>query len=381
MPNLSPDHGASSVPSQTALHCLSLPEPVSVGIGGPLSALLAAMTGYHKRVSFWVLFPLWGMLAFVLVLLCPVLLPLYLLYMMQRRVRRMPVEANATAEPKAESLKADTSTSSDDMTASLAKEASVATEPEAVDNKDLGEGQEHLVSPEVIYDEAKVRDRELSAQACMDSCLRQLNLTQSIKNHIGLLLGVLLGYYLVWGVVYFWSSTAAYRAMQAYMEAARQNQVLQIATPEQLAYANHMTAIFTIVGVVLVLSLVVSFALTFLGILQYRRIAWQLVLLIGKNLPGLAMLTALFYAIILIMERYYAHLRIIAVEAMIRGSEYFDPSVPFIVLRLYVGAVLFMTLALTLGMSLHVIPQNFRGKFTNSKGMPRYEPPPKGPLV
>ena len=93
------------------------------------------------------------------------------------------------------------------------------------------------------------------------------------------------------------------------------------------------------------------------------------------------MLTALFYAIILIMERYYAHLRIIAVEAMIRGSEYFDPSVPFIVLRLYVGAVLFMTLALTLGMSLHVIPQNFRGKFTNSKGMPRYEPPPKGPLV
>ena len=381
MPNLSPDHGASSVPSQTALHCLSLPEPVSVGIGGPLSALLAAMTGYHKRVSFWVLFPLWGMLAFVLVLLCPVLLPLYLLYMMQRRVRRMPVEANATAEPKAESLKADTSTSSDDMTASSAKEASVATEPEAVDNKDLGEGQEHLVSPEVIYDEAKVRDRELSAQACMDSCLRQLNLTQSIKNHIGLLLGVLLGYYLVWGVVYFWSSTAAYRAMQAYMEAARQNQVLQIATPEQLAYANHMTAIFTIVGVVLVLSLVVSFALTFLGILQYRRIAWQLVLLIGKNLPGLAMLTALFYAIILIMERYYAHLRIIAVEAMIRGSEYFDPSVPFIVLRLYVGAVLFMTLALTLGMSLHVIPQNFRGKFTNSKGMPRYEPPPKGPLV
>lgn len=77
MPNLSPDHGASSVPSQTALHCLSLPEPVSVGIGGPLSALLAAMTGYHKRVSFWVLFPLWGMLAFVLVLLCPVLLPIF----------------------------------------------------------------------------------------------------------------------------------------------------------------------------------------------------------------------------------------------------------------------------------------------------------------
>lgn len=381
MPNLSPEHGASSVPSQTALHCSSLPDPVSVGIGGPLSALLAAISGYHKQVSFWVLFPLWGMLAFVLVILCPVLLPLYLLYMMQRRVRRMPVEANATAEPKAESLKADTSTSSDDMTASSAKEASVATEPEAVDNKDLGEGQEHLVSPEVIYDEAKVRDQELSAQACMDSFLRQLNLTQSIKSHIGLLLGVLLGYYLVWGVVYFWSSTAAYRAMQAYMEAARQNQVLQIATPEQLAYANHMTAIFTIVGVVLVLSLVVSFALTFLGILQYRRIAWQLVLLIGKNLPGLAMLTALFYAIILIMERYYAHLRIIAVEAMIRGSEYFDPSVPFIVLRLYVGAVLLMALALTVGMSLHVIPQNFRGKFTNSKGMPRYEPPPKGPLV
>lgn len=384
MPNLSPDHGASSVPSQTALHCLSLPEPVSVGIGGPLSALLAAMTGYHKRVSFWVLFPLWGMLAFVLVLLCPVLLPIFLLYMMQRRVRRMPVVANATPDPKDESTAAETtetSTSSADMTASSAEDVSVATEPKVVDDKDFGGGQEHLVSPEVIYDETKARDQELSAQACMDSFLRQLNLTQSIKSHIGLLLGVLLGYYLVWGAVYFWSSTAAYRAMQAYMEAARQNQVLQIATPEQLAYANHMTAIFTIAGVVLVLSLVVSFALTFLGILQYRRIAWQLVLLIGKNLPGLAMLTALFYAIILIMERYYAHLRIIAVEAMIRGTEYFDPSVPFIVLRLYVGAVLLMALALTVGMSLHVIPQNFRGNFTKKQGIPRYEPPPKGPLV
>lgn len=381
MSNPSPDP-ISSPP--IALKDLSLPEPVSVGIGGPLSALLAAMIGYHKSVSFWVLFPLWGMLAVVLVLLCPVLLPIYLLFMMQRRVCRLPVvtdAASADSAFKAESSKADPSTRADDMTTGSSEDAPAATGPQTVDDKGFGDGQEHLVSSEVIYDEAKVRDQELSAQARMDSFLRHHNLAQSIKSHIGLLLGVLLGYYLVWGVVYFWSSTAAYRAMQAYMEAARQNHVLQIATPEQLAYANHMTAIFTISGVVLVLALVVSFALTFLGILQYRKIAWQLVLLIGKNLPGLAMLTALFYAIILIMERYYAHLRIIAVEAMIRGSEYFDPSVPFIVLRLYVGAVLLMTLALTLGMSLHVIPQNFRGKFTNSQGMPRYEPPPKGPLV
>lgn len=345
----------SNVRSHQPLFDLNaLPQPISIGIGGPLSSLLSALSGYHPRLSFWVLCPLWGMMALLLVLLCPVLLPIYLLAMLQRYYRRQ--RQSIMAVPVQERAK------------DVHEEN--CTEDSAI---------EHLVDPKVLYDESKEQELELDACAHMGEYLAQLHLWESVRHHFGFLLAVLLGYYMTLVAVYFAVSNASYKAMQIYMEAARKNQVLQIATPEQLTYANHMTTIFTIAGVIIIFALVLCFALTFIRLLPYKKIAATCLLLVLKNLPGLALLTAIFYAMILLIERYYAHFRIIAVEAMIRGVDYFDPTLPFIILRLYVGAVLLMSFALSLSMGLHLLPASFRT--SKSKDSGRYEPPPKSPLL
>lgn len=339
----------------------SLPVPKSTGIGGPLSALVSAVSGYHPHLSFWILCPLWGMLALVLVLFCPVLLPLYLLAMLQRHYQKAAAKGTLSLGDAAEE-----------------SHASAAGSAES-GNAEPSEAEEHLVAPEVLYDAAGELKSERSAWARMVEALGQLKLWESIKQHFGFLLALLLGYYFVLVALYFGVSNASYRAMQIYMEAARKHKVLQIATPEQMTYANQMSTIFTIAGIVLIVALVVCFALTFIRLLPFKNVAASCGSLVLKNLPGLAMLTALFYAIILIMERYYAHFRIIAVEAMIRGVEYFDPALPFMVLRLYVGAVLLMSLALSLCMGLHLLPNTFSSQKDQDGG--RYTPPPKSPLI
>ncbi len=85
-----------------------------------------------------------------------------------------------------------------------------------------------------------------------------------------------------------------------------------------------------------------------------------------RNLPGIAVLSAIFYSAFIVIERYYAHLRISAIDAMVLGRDYFDPSLLFIFLRLYAVQAFTVSLMLVVLMSLHAIALNFQHRFSRS---------------
>lgn len=151
------------------------------------------------------------------------------------------------------------------------------------------------------------------------------------------------------------ASSLADKAMERYAQAASEHEVLQIATPEQLEFASSVTFYSSVAGLLIVVLMLVLMALTLgRGIDKARgaALARQAVL---YNLPGFMLILALFWAAFLMIERYFAHFKMIAVEAMLTGAEYFNPAVPFLLLRSYAVSVLFITLCLMLMMSLGLI--------------------------
>ncbi len=145
------------------------------------------------------------------------------------------------------------------------------------------------------------------------------------------------------------------KAMARYMQAASENEVLQIATPEQLEFASSVTFYSSMAALALVALMLSLMALTLGRVIDRARgatLARQAVL---YNLPGFMLILALFWAAFLMIERHFAHFKMLAVEAMLTGAEYFNPAVPFLLLRSYAAAVLLITLCLMLMMSLGLI--------------------------
>ena len=371
--------------------------PVSIGIGGPLASLVIALTGYSRVMPWWVLCPVWGMMAVLLVFLCPVLLPLYVLWALQRSCRQRyalqllaeetellyatadALEEKARTAPQEEqeqdSTAATTVTTSDSITAAATTTTSTSTDTNAkaestdhsdisndVDDKGFGDGKQHLISSKVVFNETEEKIKLERNYERMGLHLARLHLWSEIKSHLGTILLSLCGYYAVAVAVFYGVTSASVVALNEYMAKAKENPVLQIATPEQIAYANNMTAIFTIGILVLMVAMLLCFTITTVSVLRLPAMGLRVLMVIIKNLPGFAMILALFYGVVMIMERYYAHFRVVAVEAMIRGTSYFDPSLTFIVLRLYVAQALVLTLVLMVLMSLNLLPQRFSAK-------------------
>ncbi len=71
----------------------------------------------------------------------------------------------------------------------------------------------------------------------------------------------LLSYYTIFFAVFVTAGFAISNAMMIYVEKAKKSQQLQIATTEQLDYANAVNNILTISGIVIFLTLIVIFAL------------------------------------------------------------------------------------------------------------------------
>lgn len=67
---------------------LQLVSPVSVGLGGPFRALFSALSGIHGVIPFWALCPLWCLVLLPLTCLFPAILPIYLLFVLQKSYKR-----------------------------------------------------------------------------------------------------------------------------------------------------------------------------------------------------------------------------------------------------------------------------------------------------
>lgn len=141
----------------------------------------------------------------------------------------------------------------------------------------------------------------------------------------------------------------------AYYSAAAAISGLQLGTKAQgeLASALNLALGVFILGLLLIYAAL--FALTLCvsekspAPLREARGLWFM------NLPGLILISALFTAVLLSVEKYYAHLRMLALEAIVLQKEYFDPSLWFILMRVYLISSALVALTLLLAMSLGLI--------------------------
>lgn len=426
----------------------------SVGVGGPLSAIISGLTGYHKNFSYWVLFPLWGLILSIVILLCPVLLPYLLLsYLSNKYKKEIPdavdkissLELEKFNRDKAASAAADSATAAATSASSAATvTAEVAAAPaeaasassttsvntdisttsadassvnlsqktelnadnqlqdeiesnqddskiseavklesdDAAQEKSKGgffkakkdkaplpelsaEQKEHKISKSVrdldqkadsnMIDESEVSEEE--QHSFMKLYLASIDVPFNLKHSLRLVFGVMIAYFIGLFLMVEVAGFFVNQATEAYMQAAMKNKVLQIATPEQLAFNDKVVMIYALaIGFMLLLHIILSAIVTvsLLGINRQNRmgLAWGAVL---KNLPGFIVLFAICYAVFSVVERYYAHFRLIAVEAVVRGEAYFNLTIPFLVLRAYLIGAFFTAFLLVIFMSLGVI--------------------------
>lgn len=276
----------------------------STGIGGPLLCLLSGLSGWHPKVSWWVLCPLWFIVAVPLTLLCPPFLPLLIMVALQRSWRQ-------------------------DAKLPLAR----------------------------------------SGFSPLQLSFMSLHLGAVLKQKCRLLLILVAVYYLIAIGGSYLLGSAIDAATAVYVAQAQAHQALQIATPEQIRYSNSVVNYISLYLLVLMLTIIVLFASTIVVLLSTKDEQGHKVLalektgtavsaLFFKNLPGFAMILALMYAVFMTVERYYAHLRVVAIEAMVLGREYFDPSVWFLLLRGYLSEAFFISLVLIVLMSCGLIARS-----------------------
>lgn len=159
-------------------------------------------------------------------------------------------------------------------------------------------------------------------------------------------------YFAILYAVYKCVSYKAEQYLQIYKEKALNNQVLQIATPEQIEYARNMSTLFGI-SAVIVFALVVLIA-TYSCICELKAdnksnlLSIKLTLVaVAKNLHLYILIFVLFYVLAMIIENSFAHYKIMYLESVILKKEgAFDPVYVYLFVRIYVLYILFYVLNL-----------------------------------
>lgn len=405
-------------------------KPINVGIGGPLSALITGFTGVSKNLPWWTLCPLYCVIGAPLVLLCPVLMPLWLLKVMVSRKaqeqiyheqaiseefenlqaskeKRLKLQQDKDFTIKSQLDKLNSQESVKEPSAAKAQEIESSNEQDKVasdkeldkaDTKDSskeqakGTNQDDAIegigtsdvnlakARKALIEEEMYQERTSSKLKyhLISVALAKVHLASFIQANFITLLVSTIAYYLGLVLSFVVSSSMINEAMERYMSIASNRKVLQIATQEQLDYANSVVNIITGAGALMLIMMLITFALVTLKAIKYalnqsnfnQELGSELqaslssslgsmvfkVLLV--NLPGMGVLAAMMYACFINLERYYSHLRMIAMEDMVLGQEYFDPSWLFLGIRAYLIYAFVLAFALVIFMSLHILPLN-----------------------
>ena len=365
------------------------PSPITTGIGGPLAALFTGLTGYSKTLPWYLLCPIYCLIASPLILLLPIILPLYLLHVLSRHYRLTHTKKGAfdTVLNK-EGTSATKESANIASNEPAAGKATGKTNGAAVGSDDVLLSDEMKEAVNVAERTQRIEDEVQSDEDAakrkheyVATALSSYNTSAFIAAHMKLLSLSLLSYYTIFFAVFVTAGFAISNAMMIYVEKAKKSQQLQIATTEQLDYANAVNNILTISGIVIFLTLIVIFALIVVAAIKdsINNIANKsgeqgtastvdgadvasispfktAFSVLFRNLPGFAVLMSILYAVFVVVERYYAHLRVIAVEAMVLGQSYFDPGMPFIALRLYIVYAFCVAFMFVILMSLNAVP-------------------------
>lgn len=135
--------------------------------------------------------------------------------------------------------------------------------------------------------------------------------------------------------------TAIY--LEIYKAKALNNQVIQIATPEQIEYAHSLTTMYAICGLFVFVLFVLIASFTFRKCYEKEHcVALKQTFIsttvkaIFKNLPSYILFYIGLCFVFIVIETYFARFKIIFIEARILNQEAFDPMIYFVLLRVFV---------------------------------------------
>ena len=157
-------------------------------------------------------------------------------------------------------------------------------------------------------------------------------------------------------VIYAIYSLVSFKAEQylnEYTAKALNNQVLQIATPEQIEYARHMSYLFGISAAIFFVLVIVMATVSHINSLNCNEIpnnhcSIKLTLFaILKNLHVYILIFILLYVLAMIIENSFAHYKLMYLESVIlKKYDAFNPVYVFLFVRIYVLYILYYVLNL-----------------------------------
>lgn len=155
-------------------------------------------------------------------------------------------------------------------------------------------------------------------------------------------------------VIYALYNLISFKAEQylnEYTEKALNNQVLQIATPEQIEYARHMSYIFGISAAVFFVLVIVMATLSHINALKCKEITnishsiKVTLVAVMKNLHVYMLIFVLLYVLVMIIENSFAHYKLMYLESVIlKKDDAFNPVYVFLFVRIYVLYILYYVL-------------------------------------
>ena len=138
-------------------------------------------------------------------------------------------------------------------------------------------------------------------------------------------------------------------------EIAKQSGVLQLGTKEQLTYSHNLTLLLSALGIFTLVLFIVINGICYLKasakanalISPDLKTSLKLVFLaMVKNLPVYLLFTVAVVFIFALLEMYYARLKLIYLQGYILGQDIFNPSILFIIIRVYLVHIITYALGL-----------------------------------
>ncbi len=170
--------------------------------------------------------------------------------------------------------------------------------------------------------------------------------------------GELLMALLIWWIVLIAGYEAVSYIVQSqgeiYAKAARAGRNLQMATPDQMAYVTAVTRSYFAFAFVLMMSLFLTLTLSLAGLSQCQNPLRHSLRAMFFNLPGyIALAMALLIAFAFI-EKEFSTLKLRYISGFMLGRKQFDPTWPFLILRVYLLGAFCTAAALCSALSLRL---------------------------
>ena len=141
---------------------------------------------------------------------------------------------------------------------------------------------------------------------------------------------------------------------EVYARAANAGRSLQMATPEQMAYVAAVMRSYFAYAFALMMALLFCLTLSMAGLSQCPGALWLSLRAMLVNIPGYVALAMALLIAFAFIEKEYSALKVRHIMGFMLGRKQFDPTWPFLILRIYLAGAFCAAAALCAALSLRL---------------------------